>query len=90
MGKRLPTEAEWEKAARGKTVTKYYWGNEMESGKANFCDANCLYDWKAEQFNDGYVNTAPVGSYAPNEYGLYDLMGNVWEWVKDWYGPAYY
>jgi len=90
IGKRLPTEAEWEKAAQVKNPTKYFWGNEMKSGRANFCDKNCLSDWKTTEFDDGFVNTAPVGSYAPNAYGLYDMAGNVWEWVFDWYSPDYY
>jgi formylglycine-generating enzyme required for sulfatase activity len=90
IGKRLPTEAEWEKAAQVKNPTKYFWGNDMVSGRANFCDKNCLSDWKATEFDDGFVNTAPVGSYAPNAYGLYDMAGNVWEWVFDWYGDVYY
>jgi len=90
VGKRLPTEAQWEKAAKGGRDALYPWGNQMESHKANFCDLNCNSDWKAAKFDDGYATTAPVGSYSSNGYGLYDMAGNVWEWVNDWYeGGAY-
>jgi len=71
---RLPTEAEWEYATRGGTETVYWWGNEMKSGMAN-C-AGCGSQW------DNKV-TAPVGSFPPNPFGLYDTAGNVWEWVED-------
>ena len=71
---RLPTEAEWEYAARGGTETLYWWGNEMKTAMAN-C-AGCGSQW------DNKV-TAPVGSFLPNPFGLYDTAGNVWEWVED-------
>ncbi len=90
-GRRLPTEAEWEKAARGGLAGKRYpWGDEFDGTQANFCDASCGFDWANPNYNDGYADTAPVGSYAPNGYGLYDVAGNVWEWVADWYDRDYY
>jgi len=90
LGKRLPTEAEWEKASQGGVSTVYPWGDEFESGKANFCDQRCSKRWRENQFQDGYEYTAPVGNYPPNGYGLYDMAGNVYEWVEDWYAKDYY
>jgi formylglycine-generating enzyme required for sulfatase activity len=93
---RLPTEAEWEYACRAGSTTPYYTGETLEDllRAANVADAStstyfAKMTW-AVATDDGWPFTSPVGSFEPNAFGLYDMLGNAAEWCSDWYGETYY
>jgi len=102
VGKNLPTEAQWERAASGDGSWLFPWGTPTSSdplnvklifGKnilANFCDSQCTYNWRDPEIDDGWEGPAPVMSYQPNFMGLFDLSGNVQEWVLDYYSQEFY
>lgn len=92
---RLPTEAEWEYAARAGTAASRYWGDSPDQacGYANVSDLAAKLYWNPSDIHDcddGYAVSAPVGSFLPNAYGLYDMLGNVWEWNQDWHAKDAY
>jgi sulfatase modifying factor 1 len=90
-GQRLPTEAEWERAARGGLEgARFPWGNELQPLGIPECNVWTGQFPNENDMSDGYLATAPTRSFHPNEYGMYTMVGNVWEWCSDFYSAGYY